>query len=131
MRVWSPAAWAVPRIRDGERFAQPVSEMGALAGVAPIADATVAMDERTTNGTANHGVSGAADTWPLSAREAAQRLGVSERTVRRAIARGELPAAMHAGVYRIEPDDLDRYRARRDRPSVHLTIPAVVSWATR
>ena len=73
------------------------------------------MDERTTDGTADGGVSGAADTWPLSAREAAQSLGVSERTVRRAIARGELPAAKRAGVYRIAPDDLARYRARRQR----------------
>jgi non-specific serine/threonine protein kinase len=82
------------------------------------------MDERTTNGTANHGVSGAADTWPLSAREAAQRLGVSERTVRRAIARGELPAARRAGVYRIAPDDLARYLARRDRPSPPARSPS-------
>jgi len=72
------------------------------------------MDERTTVGAADDGaVSGAADTWPLSAREAAQSLGVSERTVRRAIARGELPAARHAGVYRIAPDDLARFRVRR------------------
>ena len=82
------------------------------------------MDERTTNGTANGGVSGAADTWPLSAREAAQRLGVNERTVRRAIARGELPAALRVGVYRIAPDDLARYRARRDRPSPLARSPS-------
>jgi len=74
------------------------------------------MDERMMNRTASHGVSGAADTWPLSAREAAQLLGLSERTVRRAIARGELPAARRAGVYRIAPDDLARYQARRDLP---------------
>lgn len=75
------------------------------------------MNEQTTNGPANHGVSGAADTWPLSAREAAQLLGVNDRTVRRAIARGELPAVLHAGVYRIAPDDLARYRAGRDGTS--------------
>ena len=76
------------------------------------------MDERTTVGTADDSaVSGAADTWPLSAREAAQSLGVSERTVRRAIARGELPAALRAGVYRIAPDDLARFRARRQLPA--------------
>src|SRR5215212_1641750 len=76
------------------------------------------MDERTTVGAADDGaVSGAADTWPLSAREAAQRLGVSERTVRRAIARSELPAALRAGVYRIAPDDLARFRARRQLPA--------------
>jgi non-specific serine/threonine protein kinase len=59
------------------------------------------------------GVSGAEDTWPLSAREAAETLGVSERTVRRAIGRGELPATMHAGVYRIAPADLAFYASRR------------------
>jgi non-specific serine/threonine protein kinase len=82
------------------------------------------MDERTTSEAANHGVSGAADTWPLSAREAALRLGVSERTVRRAIARGDLPAVLRAGVYRIAPDDLARYRARRNWPSPPARIPS-------
>ncbi len=61
-------------------------------------------------------MSGAADTWPVSAREAAQILGVSERTVRRAIARGELPAILRAGVYRIAPDDLTRFGEQRQRP---------------
>ncbi|MBA2246886.1 MAG: helix-turn-helix domain-containing protein, partial [Chloroflexia bacterium] len=76
------------------------------------------MDERTTVGATDDGaVSGAADTWPLSAREAAQNLGVSERTVRRAITRGELPAEKHAGVYRIGPDDLARFSARRQLPA--------------
>jgi excisionase family DNA binding protein len=76
------------------------------------------MDERTTVGADDGAVSGAADTWPLSAREAAQLLGVSERTVRRAIARGELPAARRAGVYRIAPDDLARFRARHRLPAL-------------
>jgi excisionase family DNA binding protein len=49
----------------------------------------------------------------LTAREAATRLGVDERTVRRAIARGELPAAKRAGAYRIAPADLERYRGCR------------------
>jgi non-specific serine/threonine protein kinase len=71
------------------------------------------MDERAADGATTGGVSGAADRWPLSAREAAAVLGVSERTVRRAIARGDLPATMHAGVYRITEPHLARYRARR------------------
>ena len=76
------------------------------------------MNERTTvEATDDGAVSGAADTWPLSAREAAQSLGVSERTVRRAIARGELPAEKCAGVYRIAPDDLARFWARRQLPA--------------
>jgi non-specific serine/threonine protein kinase len=71
------------------------------------------MDERAEDGATTGGVSGAADRWPLSAREAAAVLGVSERTVRRAIARGDLPATLHAGVYRIAPDDVARYRTSR------------------
>ncbi|HEY7037151.1 MAG TPA: LuxR C-terminal-related transcriptional regulator [Thermomicrobiales bacterium] len=62
-------------------------------------------------------MSGAADTWPLSAREAATVLGVSERTVRRAIGRGDLPATLHARVYRIDPADVARYRAGHRRPA--------------
>jgi excisionase family DNA binding protein len=68
------------------------------------------MDEPTTRRTAGSGVSGAPDTWPLTARDAAAVLGVSERTDRRAIARGELPAAKHAGVYRIAPAAIARDR---------------------
>jgi hypothetical protein len=65
------------------------------------------MDERTASQRADGGVSGVPDTWPLSA-----ALGVSERTVRRAIARGELPAAKRDGVYRIGPADLTPDQAR-------------------
>ena len=78
------------------------------------------MDERATDGTggtASGGVSGAADTWPLSAREAATVLGVHERTIRRAVARGDLPATKHAGQYRIAPADLERYRTARRLPT--------------
>jgi non-specific serine/threonine protein kinase len=53
---------------------------------------------------------GAADG--LSASAAATLLGVSHRTIRRAIARGDLPATKRAGVYRIAPADLARYRMR-------------------
>jgi excisionase family DNA binding protein len=71
------------------------------------------MDQRPTDSTGNGDVSGAADTWPLSAREASAALGVSERTVRRAIARGVLPAAKRAGVYRITLADLACFREGR------------------
>jgi len=67
-------------------------------------------------------MSGAADTWPLSAREAATVLGVSERTIRRAIARGELPATLHAGVYRIVPVDLASWRTRHPTASTPPTL---------
>jgi excisionase family DNA binding protein len=50
---------------------------------------------------------------PLSASAAAALLGVNDRTIRRAIARGELPAVRHAGVYRIAPADLARYQEQR------------------
>jgi excisionase family DNA binding protein len=48
----------------------------------------------------------------LSAREAATALGVSERTVRRAIQRGEIVATKHAGSFQITPAALDDYRRR-------------------
>jgi excisionase family DNA binding protein len=47
----------------------------------------------------------------VSASEAAALLGVSQRTIRRAIARGDLPATKQRGVYHIAPDDLTRYQA--------------------
>ncbi len=56
---------------------------------------------------------GADGAGPLSADAAATRLGVSQRAIRRAIARGELPATKHAGVYHIAPEDLARYEERR------------------
>ena len=56
-------------------------------------------------------MSGAADTWPLTARQAADKLGVHERTIRRAIMRGELSASKDGGVYRIAPQALADYRA--------------------
>jgi non-specific serine/threonine protein kinase len=71
------------------------------------------MDQRLGRNLAQQDVSGAADNWPMSAREAAIALGVSERTIRRAIARGDLPAVRHAGVFRISRDDIDRFSERR------------------
>ena len=43
-------------------------------------------------------------------------MGVHERTIRRAIARGDLPAVKKAGTYRIAPNDLARYRSQRRDP---------------
>jgi excisionase family DNA binding protein len=45
----------------------------------------------------------------LSAIEAAALLGVSQRTIRRAIANGALPAVKHDGRYQIERTTLDRF----------------------
>lgn len=48
----------------------------------------------------------------MSTREAAIVLGCDERTIRRAIARGDLAAAKQGSAYRIFPDELMRYAAR-------------------
>ena len=52
----------------------------------------------------------------MSAMEAAATLGLSERTIRRAIAQGHLNAGKQGGVYRIAPDDLARYGTLREAP---------------
>jgi predicted ATPase/DNA-binding CsgD family transcriptional regulator len=59
----------------------------------------------------------------LSAREAAAALGVNERTIRRAITRGDLVAAKYSGVYRIEPAALSDFQARQQVPSSPLRDP--------
>src|SRR5262245_47249270 len=69
-------------------------------------------------------MSSAADTWPYSAREAAALLGVSERTIRRAIARGELAATKRAGLFRITPDALTDYGNQRRRSAPTRSISA-------
>jgi excisionase family DNA binding protein len=68
----------------------------------------------------------------VSTREAARALGVTERSVRYAIARGELPATKRGGAYRIASEALARYVAGRrgefPRPLARvLTFPA--AWA--
>ena len=73
------------------------------------------MDKRAAPWTVDSGQDADAAGW-LSASAAAAALGVSQRTIRRAIARGDLPAAKRAGVYRIAPADLARYQAGRRRP---------------
>src|SRR6478609_9302989 len=83
------------------------------------------MDAGTMDRTASIDVSAGADNWPLSARDAAILLDVSDRTIRRAIARGELRAVMHAGVYRISRDDLADYRlCRRAGSPCEPALPA-------
>ena len=53
---------------------------------------------------------------PLTTREAAAVLGLSERAVRRAVRRGELAATKQGGVFQIAPGALARYRENRPRP---------------
>src|SRR5689334_16322814 len=92
--------------------------------------ATPAMDKRWTDRTPDGGLDEGAVDW-ISASAAAAMLGVSQRTIRRAIARGELPAAKHAGVYRIATADLTRYQAQ-GRPStrsptrIHPSAPRLI-----
>jgi non-specific serine/threonine protein kinase len=69
------------------------------------------MDERAADRTADSGQDAAASA--LSAKAAASALGVNERTIRRAIASGELPAEKVGGVYRIATADLARFAGRR------------------
>ena len=97
---------------------------------ADLGDATAAMGERTADRTPDTGQD-AQEADSLSASAAAAVLGVHERTVRRAIARGDLPAVKRSGVYRIAPDALDRFRgtdpaAAPSSPSVHRGYPRLL-----
>jgi non-specific serine/threonine protein kinase len=68
------------------------------------------MDKLSAPWTPDSGL-GTADA--LSATAAATALGVSQRTIRRAIVRGDLPATKHGGVFQIAPTDLARFQERR------------------
>src|SRR3954468_12947653 len=88
--------------------------MGRLAELMVIMDAAFAMDEPTFRPDIET-VSGLPDSWPCSALEAALIVGVSERTIRRAIARGELVATKRGGLYRITQEALTLYQQRQVR----------------
>ncbi len=83
-----------------------------LALACAFAHALHIMDQHAADWTPDTGQA-AAPPGAVSAREAAEILGVHERTVRRAIIRGDLPAEKLGGIYRIAPDDLADYRAHR------------------
>lgn len=53
----------------------------------------------------------AAPTGPLTTRQAAQRAGVHERTIRRALAAGTLAGQTIAGRWRIDVGDVDTWLA--------------------
>ena len=75
---------------------------GPLESVVPPGDASGIMKEQPADRADTVDTATAArPVTELTARAAAKALGVSERTVRRAIARGELPATKYAGTYRI------------------------------
>jgi excisionase family DNA binding protein len=95
----------------------------ALALAVTFADALHIMDQHVVDRTPDTGQN-AAPPDTLTAREAAEELGVNERTIRRAIARGELAAAKHRGVFRIDPDVLAHYRAQHRMPPPLLKGPS-------
>lgn len=66
----------------------------------------------------------------LSAREAAAVLGVAERTIRRAIARGEIVASKQGRAYQISADALMRYRSRPTRVPSDRSPPRPASILT-
>lgn len=69
------------------------------------------------------------DEKQASVAEAAEFLGVSERTVRRCIDRGELPAYRVGRQVRIDPADLRSYRIRTAvRPTTKPALPHVMDW---
>jgi non-specific serine/threonine protein kinase len=88
------------------------------------------MTDRLPDPSPDTTMSGAADTWPLSAREAAAVLGVHERTIRRAIARGDLPASKTGATFRIGRDDLERYRASRRVAVPVVPVPRLIPLPT-
>jgi len=95
-----------------------------------MADRTPDTGHRTdwTADTLDSGPAPAVSGVPVTAREAAAVAGVSERTIRRAIARGDLPAAKHAGAYRIAPAAVAAWvAAERTAPATadtgHRTAP--------
>ena len=74
-----------------------------------------AADTRSEGASAAVGARPAGRT--LTAKEAARVAGVHERTIRRAIARGELAATKQARIFQITAEALAEYRAR------HQTLP--------
>jgi non-specific serine/threonine protein kinase len=66
-------------------------------------------------------LSAAVGAWPvghsLTAKEAARVAGVHERTIRRAIARGDLAATKRARIFQITPEALAQFQARRQHAS--------------
>jgi excisionase family DNA binding protein len=65
----------------------------------------------------------------LTAQQAAEQVGVHERTIRRAIGRGDLQAIKRHGVFRIAPHALQTWFEHRsnDAPSPHSTEPATTA----
>ncbi|MER5263075.1 helix-turn-helix domain-containing protein [Actinosynnema sp. NPDC002837] len=54
-----------------------------------------------------------ASSGRLTTVQAARRLGIAERSVRRAIQAGRLPATLLGSRWVLDPDDVEHFRARR------------------
>ena len=83
-----------------------------------LSDACHTMDERAVVRTESGQHAATPDTMLSgirSAREAAVLLGLNERTIRRAIARGELAATRLGRSYHMSADALERYARQRER----------------
>jgi excisionase family DNA binding protein len=65
----------------------------------------------------------------ISTREAAARLGVTERSVRRAVERGDLPAMRRGRAYRIDQEDLERFAARWEHSAWTARKPHIIPFA--
>lgn len=63
----------------------------------------------------------------LSTSDVAAILNVTERTIRRAIARGELRASRRGATYRVTHEELDRYAARHGPDAAPQPQPKIVS----
>lgn len=74
-------------------------------------DASRGMEKRTADRTADTGQESAEAA--LTALEAAAELGVHERTIRRAIARGELAATKEGGLFRITAEALRHFQQQK------------------
>ncbi len=64
-----------------------------------------------------------AGSGAVSAREAAAALRISERTIRRAIQRGDLAATKQGRAFRIAPESLAAYQTRTQRPAISVMAP--------
>ncbi len=93
-----------------------------LVATSDIGDASATMDGRRSERIPDTGQD---TSWvvPLSASAAAVLLGVNERTIRRAIARGELLAVRDARVYWIAPADLAHYQEQRGISAAPQSLP--------
>lgn len=106
-------------IRELRRDGVPVPR--ALADVAAIA-ATGGQVRPSLDGAPPAGEPGGVDQLTVDYRAAGDRLGVSDRTVRRLVEQGDLPAVQVAGCTRIRTSDLQEYVD---------ALPAVHGKATR